>query len=377
MLAHRCWAGGGGSARGPTGLGMGVCTPTGQQGTGWAQAGRCLQQSLRGGERKTEERRRGKRARGGLGSQTPGLGAAMSRKGLPGPAGLGREVCSLGRPHEGRGGQKGQGARQRPDSGPGMRGGGPSGVLWAPGPTSSSQEGRTGARQAHTRGKAGWALGTSKGWGQRSPTRSPCAPRRASGWHQALGWFCVRANEEFPGSKERAPQTAQAGWHLWDTSCNGKTLTSAPPPSIQASVCSLPLTQGLRVTSIGQTRQVTAPCAAGPLSALCAPRDPWGRGTQFTHRACVPLVSRRPHVPAPMAFVPWVDWHPGRLLGFFSSHWKGGWAVGFLRTPAPFSASSEPCPPLLHPGLGGGQRRAHPTLRAQSPRFTLCVLCPR
>lgn len=271
MPAHRCWAGGGGSAPGPTGLGMGVCTPTGQQGTGWAQAARCLQQSLRGRERKTEERRRGKRARGGLGSQTPGPGAAMSRKELPGPAGLGREVCSPGRPHEGQGGQKGQGARQRPDSGPGMRGVGPSGVLWAPGPTSSSQQGRTGARQAHTRGKAGWALGTSKDWGERSPTLSPCAPRRASGWHQALGWFCVRANEEFPGSKERAPQSAQAGWHLWDTSRNGKTLTSAPPPYPGLSLLSSP-DPGTQ----GHVHRANPPgdgslCGLTPLPTVCSP----------------------------------------------------------------------------------------------------------
>lgn len=159
-------------------------------------------------------------------------------------------------------------------------------MFWSPGPTSSSQ--LCGQEPAGPHLGESWQdtgrRAAAKGEGK--PCMCPVCPQKSSWGHEALGCFQVRAARKGPGG-------AQADWPLQHLSRGSRTLASVPT-SIQASIPSLPLTQGPRVTSTnlwGDELLVWQ-----DPSPLCAPRDGCGRGPNSPTEPVSPGQSAHTHL---------------------------------------------------------------------------------
>lgn len=125
----------------------------------------------------------------------------------------------------------------------------------------------------------------------------------------------------------KGPGGAQADWPLQDLSRGSRTLASVPT-TIQASIPSLPLTQGPRVTSPNLWGDELL-MWQDP-SPLCAPWDGGGKGPDSPTEPVSPGQSAHTHLLPRRLSHKWTG-AQGWLLGF-SGHWKGGQAINFLRT---------------------------------------------
>lgn len=90
----------------------------------------------------------------------------------------------------------------------------------------------------------------------------------------------------------KGPVGAQADWPLRDLSQGSRTLASVPT-TIQASIPSLPLTQGPRVTSPNLWDELLVWQDPSP---LCAPQDGGGKGPDSPSEPVSPRQSAHTHL---------------------------------------------------------------------------------